>query len=156
MPNVHFRCRLLAVALLASMSVAGPASAALYKWTDANGRVVYSDQPPIGIKAESVQAPSAPSNPNALKEMISKDAELRKRQTEAAESEKKSEAQRAEAAKRAQMCTRAQGQLRQLAAEQVALTKINEKGQLVTMDESQRRKERADVETWIKANCMPS
>ena len=36
---------LLAQSLLAA-ACAGAASAALYKWTDAQGRIVYSDQPP--------------------------------------------------------------------------------------------------------------
>ena len=37
-----------------------PAAAALYKWTDANGRVVYSDQPPTpSVKAETLNAPRA-------------------------------------------------------------------------------------------------
>src|SRR6187397_890157 len=40
-----------AVALLAS----APAMAALYKWTDASGRVIYSDQPPPGnVKVETI------------------------------------------------------------------------------------------------------
>ena len=42
-----------ALALAIARGLAAPASAALYKWTDANGRVVYSDQPPPGnVKIE--------------------------------------------------------------------------------------------------------
>ena len=38
--------------------------AALYKWTDANGRVVYSDQPPAGdVKVDTVAGPPPPANP---------------------------------------------------------------------------------------------
>ncbi len=36
----------LAFAMLGSLALPGVASATLYKWVDANGRVVYSDQPP--------------------------------------------------------------------------------------------------------------
>jgi len=35
-----------ALCALGVVLAAGPAAAALYKWTDASGRVVYSDQPP--------------------------------------------------------------------------------------------------------------
>jgi hypothetical protein len=42
-------CLLLAVAL--------PASAQIYKYTDANGNTAYSSQKPEGIKAETVELP---------------------------------------------------------------------------------------------------
>ena len=54
--------RLITAAALALCLAASPivASAALYKWTDANGRVVYSDQPPIGdIKTEIIAGRAA-------------------------------------------------------------------------------------------------
>src|SRR4029453_18753239 len=67
-----------------------------YKWTDANGRVVYSDQPPLGdVKIETLQGPPPPANPNAVKEMAVKDLELKKRQTDAVEKDKKADPQRA-------------------------------------------------------------
>ncbi len=43
---------------------AGSAPAALYKWTDAQGRIVYSDQPPMGnVKSEQLRGPPPPANP---------------------------------------------------------------------------------------------
>ena len=54
---------------------AGGAAATLYKWTDANGRVVYSDQPPAGnVKYEIVGAAPPPANPNAVRDMAAQDA----------------------------------------------------------------------------------
>jgi hypothetical protein len=88
--------------------------------------------------------------------MASKEAELKKRQAEGVENAKKADAQRADAAKAAQVCARAQDQLRQLAAEQVVLTRVNEKGERIAMDPAERRKERVEVETYIKANCSGS
>ena len=65
---------------LAALLVA-PAQAALWKWVDSNGHVVYSDtQPAANVKAERVNAAAPPANPNAVKEMANQDAELRKRQ----------------------------------------------------------------------------
>lgn len=131
--------------------------AALYKWTDANGRVVYSDQPPTGnVKTETIQAPAPIGNADAVKDLANRDAEFRKRQAEAAEGAKKSDAQRADNAKRNEQCTRAAGQIKLLSSEQLALVRQNEKGEVVQIDDAMRRKERADLEIWIKANCSPA
>jgi len=140
---------------LGCAALAGTASATLYKWTDANGRVVYSDQPPpSGVKNETVLgAPPPPSNPNAVKDMAAKELDIKKRQADAAEKDKKAESQRADNAKRAEECARAREQLRQLAAEQIALVRVNEKGEAVYVDDVTRRKERADLDVWVRQNC---
>jgi hypothetical protein len=46
-----------------------------------------------------------------------------------------------------------QAQIRQLAAEQISLVRVNEKGEQVYVDDATRRKERTNLETWVKANC---
>ena len=131
-----------------------PAAATLYKWTDANGRVVYSDQPPAGnIKSEVVQGPPPPANAAAVKDLTKQEGEFKKRQLDAAENTKKSDAQRAEQVKRNEMCTRALGQTRTLAAEEVPMVRKNEKGEDVFVDNAVRRRERAELDIWIKANC---
>ena len=148
--------RLLVAAALALVCASLPdlASAALYKWTDASGRVVYSDQPPMGdVKTETIQGAPPPSNPNAVKDMAAKELDFKKRQTEAAEKEKKTDAQRAEIAKQSEQCLRTQGQIKQLAAEQIALIRYNAKGEAVYVDDATRRKERTDLEIWVKQNC---
>jgi len=149
------RCVRGGLAVLACALLAMPAAAALYKWTDANGHVVYSDQPPPGdVKAETLKAPPPPANPNAVKDMAAKDLELKKKRAEAADKDKKAETQRADANKRAEQCQRAQLQVRQLSAEQVPITRINEKGETVYMDDASRRRERDLVEAWVRQNCM--
>lgn len=136
------------------LTLALPASATLYKWTDATGRVVYSDIPPTGdVKVEIVNGPAPAANPNAVKEMAAKEVELKKRQAEATEKEKKAETQRVQVVKRNEECQRAQLQIKQLAAEQIGLVRYNEKGEMVYVDDATRRKERADAEAWIKSNC---
>jgi len=139
-----------AFALLA----AGNAAAALYKWTDANGRVVYSDQPPTSnVKYERVDGAPPPSNPNAVQEMAAKEAEFKKRQADASKAEKKTDAERIQQAKVLEMCERARSNIRTLAAEQVALVRHNEKGEQVVVDDATRRRERVEIEAWVKANC---
>ena len=144
-------------ALLAALLVltAGTVAATTYKWTDANGRVVYSDQPPLGnIKSETVQGPPPPANASAVKDLTKQEGEFKKRQLEGTDSAKKTETQRVELVKRNEMCTRAQGQIRTLAAEQVLMVRQNEKGEDVYLDNTTRRKERGELEGWIKSNCQ--
>src|SRR5438876_4052967 len=87
------RCPVAPVALALALGVlcaASPAIGALYKWTDANGRVVYSDQPPMGdVKVETIAGPPPPANRNAVKEMANKEAEGKKQRIEAADNAKK-------------------------------------------------------------------
>lgn len=154
-PGVPGKVAMSLLAAFACAAMSLPAAAALYKWTDTNGRVVYSDQPPTGnVKYETVSTSgAAPSNPEAVREMAQKDLELKRRAKDAAEKDQKAEAQRIETAKRVEMCQRAQSNVKQLSADQVALVRYNEKGEMVYVDDAQRRKERADIEAWMKANC---
>ncbi|MFO1324779.1 MAG: DUF4124 domain-containing protein [Burkholderiales bacterium] len=155
---VRRRIPLAAAALaLGCAACALPATAALYKWVDANGRIVYSDQPPpTNIKSEIVQGAPPPVNPNAAKDLAAKDLEFKKRQTDAADKEKKAESQRVEVAKKNEQCTRAQIQMKQLGAEQIGLVRYNEKGEVVYVDDATRRRERVELEAWFRQNCAPS
>ena len=83
-------CRsLLRLAACTLVFAALPAAAALYKWSDENGRVVYGDTPPPGVKAERVNPAVAPADPNAVRDMAAKDAQMNKRQQNRAEEEAK-------------------------------------------------------------------
>ena len=142
------------LAALACALVIAPAGAVTYKWTDANGRVVYSDMPPTGnVKYETIGAPPPPANTNAVQDLAAKDLEMKKRQFDAAERDKKAEAERTEYIKKVEQCTRAESNVRQLAAEMTALIRYNEKGEPFVVDEATRRRERAQIETWIRQNC---
>ena len=157
----HWRSRLTAVTpvvvlacFVGGMGAATPSFAALYKWTDANGRVVYSDQPPIGdFKVDTVSAPPPPANPNALKELAAKEAESKKKRLDAQESAKKSDQERADADRRLGVCRDVQSQMKQLASDQVAMLKYNDKGEAVNMDDAERRRKRLELENWYRSNC---
>jgi len=145
----------LALALvLGTFAATAPAWGALYKWTDANGRVVYSDQPPPGdMKIDVIAAPPPPSNPNAMKDMANKEVESKKQQQEAAANSKKALQQRADAEKRLDACKSARAEISRLAADQIILYSVNEKGETIVMNEADRRRRRETLETFIKANC---
>ena len=149
MPVVVLAC------FVGGMGAATPSFATLYKWTDASGRVVYSDQPPIGdFKVDTVSGPPPPANPNALKELATKEAESKKKRLDAQESAKKSDQERADADRRLGVCKDVQSQMKQLASsDQVALLKYNDKGEVVNMDDAERRRKRLELENWYRSNC---
>ena len=133
-----------------------PAHAAMYKWTDANGRVIYSDQPPTtgNYNVESVSAPPAPANPNAARELASKEAELKQKKMLRADDEAKVAKARVEADKKRDQCGKVRGQIAMMQSDQnVLMYRANEKGQQVYMDDAARRKEREQLEAWIRENC---
>jgi hypothetical protein len=145
---------LMTCAAMACLLSAAPALAAMYKWTDANGRVVYSDQPPPGnIKAEIVTGASPPANPNAVKDFAAKEAEIKKRQLEATETAQKAERARVDAERLQAECVQARGRLRALNESQANLYKLNEKGERVYMDDAMRRSEIAEQERLLRQYC---
>ena len=148
--------RLLFAAVVCA-ALAAPVGAATYKWTDANGRVVYSDIPPQGnVKYEAVGGVAPPANPKAVQEMAVKEVEMRKRQSEAVDREKKADEGRVELAKRLEQCQRAESNVRNLAAEQVPIMRYNEKNEAFYLDDATRRRERLEIEGWIRQNCGPN
>jgi len=146
---------LLLAAAAALFLSAPPAGAALYKWTDANGRVIYSDQPPNGnFKVETIDGPPPPANPNAVKELANKEAELKQNKMLRVDEEAKAAKAKAEADTKREQCARVRGQLTMMQNDQnVLLFRSNEKGEPVYMDDAARRKERERLEGWFRENC---
>ena len=131
-----------------------PALAAMYKWTDANGRVVYSDQPPPGnVKSEIITGAAPPANPNAVKDLAAKEAEMKKRELERSDAAQKSEQTRAETNRREADCVQARGRLRALNESQGNVYKLNEKGEPVYLDDAMRRSEIAEQERLLRQYC---
>ena len=145
------RLPLLLACCVLTLSCAGSSSAALYKWTDAQGRVVYSDQPPAAnVKTDQLRPPPPPANPNAAKEFAQRQADYKKKQAEAAEAADKADKERAETAKRADVCAQAKGQLKALSETQLAIFRYNEKGEREVMDEDARVRERVRLNALIR------
>ena len=150
------RAAMGACVLAAALAVVSlPAAAVLYKWTDANGRVIYSDQPPTGnFKVEAINAPPPPANPNAVKELASKESELQQKKLLRADEEAKATKARTETAQKREQCAKVRGQIVMIQNDQnIAFYRSNDKGQPVYMDDSARRKEREQLEVWVRENC---
>jgi len=143
-------------AISAVLLATAPAIGALYKWTDANGRVIYSDQPPPGnVKVETINAPPPPANPNAVKDLANKEVELQKKKLVRAEDDAKTNKARVDANLRLQECQRARGQQIALGqSDQIVFYTTNPQGERVAMDDAARLAERQRLDYWIRQNCQ--
>jgi hypothetical protein len=151
-PRVHWRS-VLTVALGLLMAVA-PAGAAMYKWLDANGRVVYSDQPPpANVKSEIVKEPPPRANPNAAKDLVNQETEIKLREKKQAEEAKNADKARADADRRREICAQALGQLKALQLESANLYRFNDKGEKVFLDDAARRSETEQLQQVVRENC---
>jgi hypothetical protein len=151
------------VLILLLAAVASVASGQAYKWRDSTGRIQYSDTPPPpGAKdvqqlRKSAPTPTAPApgatGSDAAKSVADQDAEFRKRQVEKQEAEAKQAKAAEEAQLNARNCATAKGQL---AAVETGgrLVRLNERGERITLDDSERERARQEaakaIETWCK------
>jgi hypothetical protein len=145
------RAALAAALLLLAMS----ASPALYKWVDASGRVTYSDQPPAGdVKVEIVNAPSAASNPAAVRDMANQEADFRKRLTQKAAEQKKTVQAQQDEANRRQFCADLRDQIR-IYDSGLVVQKVDASGGPVYMEADAKRAEKARLEGIARERCGP-
>ena len=173
--------KLLRAILLGIACAALPALClAQWQWLDKDGRKVFSDQPPppdvpaknilkqpTGAKARMGEisiTPAAPASaavaaakPSAsAPKLTGKDKELeeKKKQTEAAEADKK-KAQEEELAKaRAENCERTK-QAKATLDSGVRLAQTNAKGEREVLDDAQRAAEAKRLEKLIASECKP-
>lgn len=148
------RLPMLRFALCALAFVVVPASAALYKWKDENGRVVYGDTPPPGVNAERVNPAVPPADANAVRDMAAKDAQINKRQQERAEGDAKAEKAQADAKAKVDRCVQIRGNIQTLRATEAGVYRFNEKGEKVYLEPAEREKGIADAEKLLRdLNC---
>jgi hypothetical protein len=127
--------------------------AILYKWTDENGRVAYGDQPPPGAKPERLNPGIGPADPSALRDMASKDAEIKKRQQLRADEAAKTAKDESDGKKKLDQCVQARGRIKTLRNE-VAVFRYNEKGEKVFYEASDREQAILDNQKLMRdLNC---
>ena len=146
-----------------------PSGAQTYKWTDTNGKVHYSDQPPpanakeqVMVKPRKPSAPTTSTSPSTNekgekaakpKTYVEREAEFRKRQVETAEREAADKKKIAEAAEKKQNCEQARAQLKSLQAGG-RITRTNAQGEREYLSDAQVAQEsergKKAVESWCK------
>ncbi len=141
-------------AALALAAATAPAAATLYKWVDANGHVVYSDQPPpASVRSEVVKPPPPPANPNAAKEFADKEDTVKQRDRKRAEDAKTAEQARLATERKREVCANALGQLKLLQQKGENLYRFNDKGEKVFYNDDMRRDELDRQQQIVRDNC---
>jgi Domain of unknown function (DUF4124) len=141
---------LLLVPLL--VSVAATAQA-LYKWVDDNGKVTYSDQPPLGkVKTQEVVKIPGAATSDAARQIADKDTQFKKRQDDTAKRQAEAAKKQQDETVRQDNCARARGSLRAL-RENVPLSRMNEAGETIILDSGAREAESKRLETFVEESC---
>lgn len=167
MPSKALRPALVALLCLA---VAGAAQAQ-WKWRDARGNVQYSDMPPppgtpekdilqrpyaarpnIIVAPPGAQAASAPKPAASGPTKAELEAAARQKKEQDSEAAKQKEEERRLAERRRENCARAQANLRDLQSGQ-RITRTNDKGERVFMDEAQIAAEVNRARDLITSEC---
>ncbi len=106
------------VAAVIALGVA-PHASAICKWTDANGRVQYSNKPPQGVRCEttiSSPPPASSSSAPATRSVQEQEMDFRRRRIERNEAEMRAEKERAETEERKKACEEARARIAGLSA----------------------------------------
>ena len=149
-------CPPLALFTLCMLATAAGAQAQTmyYKWVDENGRVTYSDTPPVGNvrSKETITVQGAPAS-SAARQLNEQEAQFKKRQDDAvkaqADAAKKQEAER----QKADNCSRARADLRAL-RDNVPMSRMTESGERVLLEGATRDAEARRLETYVEENCV--
>lgn len=148
--------RLTTVFILLSLPLA--ATAQVYKWTDASGKIHYSDQPPTQAKARSqTLAPAADASADATsapKAAADKRLEAAKQAADAKDKAAKAEKERAEDAQRQQACERSRTNLQGLQSGQIRF-RMSPTGEREALDGAVRDAEVAEAQRAVDINCAP-
>lgn len=133
--------------------VAASAEAELNKWIDEQGKVHYSDRPPVGVEATPVRAAPPPAiAPAPSKSYVEREAELRKAKQSEAEKAQESTRQQSNAEIEKANCTGAQQTLRSL-QQGGRLVEYDEAGEQRFLGDDERRQRIAEAQAEIGKWC---
>jgi hypothetical protein len=140
----------LALIFLAAL----PAHAQVYKTIDANGKVVYTDTPPVGAKKTEVVPGATSVKPSTDRtDWQEKDREFRSRKAKSDEAGRKEEEENKLASKERNVaCLQARDQVESL-NRAVPLYRVNEKGERVYLDDAERAATLKSARQAVADNC---
>ena len=98
--------------LMAMLSL--PASAAMYKWNDANGKTQYGQFPPAGVNATRIKSDADPKSAPARKPLEEQVKELDKQMEQQKAAKEETAAKKQNAEIRKQNCENARSNITQL------------------------------------------
>jgi hypothetical protein len=146
-----------AIALLVLACLWTAASAQVYTWRDASGKVHYSDTPPPGVDVKKMRGGTQAGTPAAsgtpARNLAEQDMDFRKRRAEAEKTQAKSEQEKKDSEESKRNCEQARNQLNALESGQ-RMSRINEAGEQIPLDDEMRAQEidkaRKSVQSWCK------
>lgn len=139
------------LALLLALAMTTPAQAEIYKWTDKQGGVHYSETPPAGIKYETLNPRFAPAQAApAAQPQAAPDNEQQKQEKQRAEQERAYKEEQARI--RQQNCEAAQKRLANLqSAPRIVIT--NPDGTVQRLNDEERQARIDEVQAQVSQNC---
>lgn len=141
---------------LGVLAFSAHAQADLYKWTDAQGKVHYTDQPPT-LNSQTIKrstAGQAETTTQATQSLDAKEQDYQKRRKEAEEARAKAEKEAEKARIARENCDKARKNLSTLQnANTPNIYSKNAAGQRVYMDESARASALANSQKSIAEYC---
>jgi hypothetical protein len=152
--NQAFRTCAGRLLFLGTLAVMGLAHADLYKWTDSQGKVHYTDQPPT-VNAQTIKTPQpgqAETTTQATQSLNEKDQAYQKRRAEAEQARLKAEKEAEEARVRTENCAKARNNLNTL-QNSTRIYTTNAAGQRAYMDDAARADALANSQKAISDFC---
>jgi hypothetical protein len=152
--NQAFRIHAGRLLFLGTMAGMGVAHADLYKWTDGEGKVHYSDQPPA-VSTQTIKTPhagQAETTTQATQSLNDQNQAFQKRREEAEQARLKSEKEAGQARIQRENCAKARNNLVTLQnAPRIYTT--NAAGQRTYMDDAARADALANTQKAISESC---
>jgi Domain of unknown function (DUF4124) len=146
------------IALLAALLLPLAATAEVYSWKDANGKIHYSDHPPADKgQATRTLAPEPITTDDTEKARTSaaeRRLETNKSAKEAKEKSEKAEKQRADDAQRQQDCERARLAVQGLESGQIRF-RMGANGEREALEDNARDAELANARRAAEVSCSP-
>ncbi|UTF58818.1 DUF4124 domain-containing protein [Gilvimarinus sp. DA14] len=130
-----------------------PVQAELYRWTDADGQVHYSDRKPDATKAEGAEVTEQQVKPINIQDSGQATAAMRQvfpeqhPQPSRTDSKRKSEM----AKRKEEHCREAREYLRKISGR---VQFIDEDGNMVHVSERERQERQAQMEAYVKEQCF--
>jgi hypothetical protein len=146
------------LALFACAAWPAIASAQVYSWKDADGKVHYGSQPPAGqAGTRKLAAPPPPTADQdvALKARAERQMAEREKQQKSQEDAKKGQEDQAQARQREENCRQARAQLAAVETGEVRFS-LNERGERVALEGAARNAELAKARQSVDSWCKPA
>ena len=151
-PGTNRMLARLALSLLCASGVLSASAQTMYKWVDEKGVTHFSEiPPPDGVKG-AAKIEVRPASPDKAPVDNWKQREMESKQRRAVESNQQEAARKQEEQQRVRKCRQAQRDADLLTNSQ-RIFHLNDKGERVYMEESQRAAELAEARREIARSC---